>query len=342
MAHISFACLEDLAEIMNFINKNWRNGHVLAVDETLFLHEFYCSKNNRLNIAIARLEENNELVGIFCFLPYSLNTDCDLSGSMWMVLEDKSDEVLLGLKLRKYVIENVNHRFFGTPGPGIQTRLIYQTLRMDWFRMKHYFVRNAKNNSNLIGKFPSNLTPVDPTPYEASICLVNSDCIENFPFHKFSHIAPLKDAWYLGQKYLHHPIHNYHVYHLQDIDKECLFICRIQKFQNSKVYRMVDFIGEENLMPLVVSFLQNYITENDCEYVDFLSHGFDPKIMKLSQWQEVDFESNEIIIPNHFGPFKRDNIPVYCVSDRNPSLKVRFCKADGDQDRPSFYKKSRN
>ena len=46
-----------------------------------------------------------------------------------------------------------------------------------------------------------------------------------------------------------------------------------------------------------------------------------------------------MIIPNHFEPFERKNIDIYCAFKSNYKNKIiRLFKGDGDGDRPSILK----
>jgi hypothetical protein len=57
--------------------------------------------------------------------------------------------------------------------------------------------------------------------------------------------------------------------------------------------------------------------------------------LKQAGMNSLNFDSTEVIIPNLFEPLVRENIPVNCIADRT-SGNYRQCRADGDQDRPSF------
>lgn len=336
MATISIASTDDIPDIMNYLDKSWRKDHILAQNRELFEHEFTCPKTGEINFSIARSDETNEVIGVFSILPFSLADEGDLAGSLWKVDEDKSDERMLGLKLRSHLLDHRPHKFFGTPGPGLQTKTIYSMLRMNWYRMDHYYIRNEKRSDYKIAVFSSYDLAHSYKGKTSQLKTVSLEEIESFPFQNYQNIAPLKDSWYIKHRYLDYPIHDYDVYRIDKADKSCLFVCRLQKSQGSSVYRMVDFIGDESLMPEVCSSLYNYIVEQDCEYVDFMAQGFENSAMNEAGWSILDIDGEGTIIPNWFGPFVRKNVPIYCIADRKTDRQVRLCKADGDQDRPSF------
>lgn len=106
------------------------------------------------------------------------------------------------------------------------------------------------------------------------------------------------------------------------------------KTTTASAYRVVDFYGEESLMPNILSALAQKMVEEGDEFLDFIGHGFDPDLMQQGGMMRLDFESKEWVVPNFFEPLLKQNVPVYCVSDKT-DLQFRQCKADGDQDRPN-------
>ena len=63
--------------------------------------------------------------------------------------------------------------------------------------------------------------------------------------------------------------------------------------------------------------------------------GYDQALLMNAGFHQVSFESSDLVIPIHFSPFVDKNIQINFFIDTNQLEKVRICKADGDQDRPS-------
>ena len=146
---------------------------------------------------------------------------------------------------------------------------------------------------------------------------------------------PIKDLKYIEKKFYNNPIHKYDIY-IVKIDNEIIniFICRAFSCDSSSAYRLVDFYGDENYMNTITQFLYQQLIENNYEYVDFISSGFNIQNILASGFRRLDFEG-DIIIPNYTNPLVKENIPIYCVSDKTNNYIFRQCKADGDQDRPN-------
>ena len=135
---LSQATIEDTRGLMEFMDKVWKKDHILSKDKELFLYEF--QEENYLNIIIAK-DEKESIVGIFGFIKYNSSSLPDIAGSLWKV-DPNIKEPLLGLRLREYFVKNIPHRFFAAPGAGLQTKPIYKVLKMNWHRMKQYYIVN--------------------------------------------------------------------------------------------------------------------------------------------------------------------------------------------------------
>jgi len=133
--------VEDAPAIMRFMGEHWRKGHILSLSRELLLHEF--AEGNLLNFALAWRDDR--LVGLFGFIRYNQRPVPDLAGSLWKVIASEKTP-LLGIRLRRFVMDNVPHRFFAAPGAGPQTRPIYQIIGLEWKTMDHWFMLNPERN----------------------------------------------------------------------------------------------------------------------------------------------------------------------------------------------------
>ncbi len=331
----SFASCDDIDNLIRFIDTYWKNNHILVRNRELFLYEF--KEGNKINFALAK--RGRSIVGIFGFLKYSNQDYPDIAGSIWKVLETESVP-MLGIKLRNYVIKNIPHRAFVAPGAGIKTRNVYKLLKMNWHEMNHYFILNPNLSEYKICKLsktyiPKTVINTDLTGIDIKLISCVSE-IESFDFNKYKIFAPFKDLHYFVKRFIKYPEYNYDVFALFNghrISSMC--VCRSAEHLDRKVYRIVDYYGDESHISLFTKYLYNFIIQNNYEYIDFVCNGFDSNNLFNAGYSKLNFKENEIVIPNHFKPFIRDNIQIYANSDRIDGLKIRICKADGDQDRPN-------
>lgn len=335
---ISFATIQDTKRIMDFLGEYWKKDHILSKNKELFLYEF--QEENRLNFAIAK-DEDGTILGLFGFIKYNSLVVSDLAGSLWKVRDDCKIPIL-GLKLREFTIKNIPHRFFAAPGAGIKTKPIYQIIKMDWNKMMQYFVPNDTMKEYHILKLNDSLKKysINKKVENKNIKIskiVDIDELKDFDFNKYKNIVPFKDFQYIKKRFIGYPIYSYDIYKVEKENEIMnIFICRTVKYNSSKVYRIVDFYGDEDYMKNITNFLYRFIVTNGYEYYDFVCHGFDENKLLNAGFNKLDFES-EIIVPNFFEPFVQKNVPVYCVSDKIEDIEMIFrqCKADGDQDRPN-------
>lgn len=336
MTTIRFASVDDTCRLMNFMHHHWRADHILSRNETLFRYDF--QEGDRLNMAIAT-DADDEIIGLFGFMKYNSLPVPDLAGSLWKVIEGSS-EPLLGLRLRRFVMSNVDHRYFAAPGAGLQTRPIYRTIDVDWLEMEHYYLRNPAVSESRLSCAPAHATSLPSLRGKRTYqmrAVEDPVSLVSFPFLRFATYGPLKDLAYVSRRFFRHPIYRYRLFQLSlGTNAVNLVVCREVAHGGGRALRMVDFFGDERHMPAVVAGMCDLMSREGHEYLDFVCAGFDPKVMRSAAWQCLDFGNDQIIVPNYFEPFVRSNVRVYAVADRHASIRPRLCRGDGDQDRPNF------
>lgn len=340
MIEFSLAVIDDAEAVMGFIDRYWRKDHILATDRRLFLYDF--QEGEALNFGLAR-DQRGQIVGIFGFMKYNSLPVPDIAGSFWKVLE-QPDSPMLGLRLRKFVTRQVAHRFFAAPGAGLQTRPIYRAIGMHWHRMQHYYRLNPASGKSILACVPPT---VKSKAWSAKIRseasrfhlrrLVDPAELASFDFAAHSTIVPFKDAAYLRRRFFEHPVYRYDVFGLEAAGAGLLnlIVTRRVGHAGASALRIVDFYGSADSMEVILHHLDAVMIEAGDEYVDFVCHGFPPELMTQAGFQCLDFQSDEVVVPNYFEPFEKKNVPVYCVSDPPGALTFRQCRADGDQDRPN-------
>lgn len=331
-----FATLDDLPALMAFMDEHWRKGHILAKSERLWLHEF--SQDGFLSVGIAK-DNLGQLLGIFGYIPYNQNALPDIAGSLWMVTNAAQQQFpMLGIQLRDFVIKSVPHRFFAAPGAGLQTRPIYQVIRMNWHRMQQYFWLNPDITKPKLVKVAANFTQLPMPLADNTLSLqriTDHRQIADFDFAPFNCILPFKDARYVRHRFFEYPYFDYEVYAVsKNAAWTNLVVCRRAEAEGRTALRVVDFYGLETYLPDILNLLSELARKHQDEFVDFVCHGFDAQHFLKAGWTALDFDQEALVVPNFFEPFLLKNVPVYCVSDAT-DFPYRQCKADGDQDRPN-------
>jgi hypothetical protein len=334
---IRFADIDDADKIMMAIKNHWDANHILALNKDFFLYIFAGDKNS-LNFVIAEDKNTDEIAGFLGYIRYTSSLPCDIGTVMWQALEGKGN--FLGLKMFLFLVSKdcFNHIF--SIGINPKTIPIYQYLRYYIGKLDHYY-RIMDKKSFMIAEIKSRIIlPVSSSEFE--IVLVN----DIFSFRKVfeffisstERIFPIKDINYFCHRFFEHPVYSYKIFFINSKrtkESKAFFVCReVEQFE-TKVLRIVDFIGDEEYFAGISMELQNLMDQNNYEYIDCYSYGISGKTMNRAGFvKRIDDDSN--IIPNYFEPFTRKNVDIWFFINRLDN--IRLLKADADQDQPRIFK----
>ena len=333
MSDIQFASIDDVDEIMNFIHHHWKKNHILSQDKDFFLYEH--QDGNRINFVCHR-DENNNLDGILGFVKSSTNNS-DIATVIWKVLNNKKHP-MLGVELFNYLRNSKLYNVLLSPGINKSTIGIYKYLGIYTNYLQHFVLINYEMKKFKIAKildkkYLRTFNFLENNKYQ--LRLLNENEVI-FDFERYKENIPYKDKSFFLKRYFNHPIYVYEIYGIFKKSKiDSLLVMRASSANGSKVLRIVDFIGEQEGFQFITHKLYKKIFEEGYEYLDFLCFGFDKKLLINSGFQKHNINSTDLIIPNYFSPFISENIQINFFVDTNKLKKIRICKADGDQDRPS-------
>ena len=340
---IRLARADETAEIMDFLDKHWKKGHILSVNKELFNYEFLDKDEVTLHIIIAKNKVNHKICGMSGFLLCSDTEDTakkDIWGSIWKVVNEVGILPFLGIELIKRLKLIYPHRYNIGIGINKNTSAVIRKVAFKEFvaKMKHYYLLNEtmlEDNSFKIAKI-SHKPIRECTDIKAEPVIIKR--IYNIEETASSFIpdkeaVPYKDLWYINKRFFLHPIREYMVYEITSRENEAkaLIVLREESFSKSKSLRIVDYIGEQGLFSSLGEFLENLVRSENYEYIDLYTCGFEEKYIFSAGFSERT-EDDANIIPNYFSPFVAENIDIYV---RSPYENTVFMKADGDQDRPN-------
>lgn len=335
---IRLANMDDIPMIMKFIDEHWRKGHIMAVDRELFEYEFV--HEDKVNFVLAIEKNGKTLEGIFGFLncSYTQNDNKkDIWGSMWKVLDGNMP--LLGIELAKRVIELTGCRVQigngANPNTTVPLRKIF--FREKTAKMKHYYMLNSECTDFKIAIIREKKLGIPKHNSDKKIKRLNSieEVKKLFDLKYNEEYIPFKDYAYIDKRYFKHPYYNYDVYGIMNNENiEALLVLREVETNNSKVLRIMDYIGKQSIFAGLNNFFVKILKENEYEYIDFYVLGFEENAISDAGFVER-IENDENIIPNYFEPFLQQNVEIWThYKDDNTT----FFKADGDQDRPNKIK----
>jgi hypothetical protein len=332
MLDIRLAKIMDVNNIMKFIHNHWKEDHILSKDKDLFLYEY--QDDNMINFVIA-IDNKNNIYGILGFIKSS-NSNSDIWAAMWKAIKH-DDHPMLGVELLEY-LRNINkYNRLTCIGINSETIPIYHYLGIYTHYLNQYVIinKNIQNFNILRVEDLESIKEIDfieNTQY-SFIPLEEDELSFNFDNQKY---IPHKGKDYFIKRYFNHPVYNYIVY---GIYKEklltSLIVTREVVVNNSKILRIMDYIGDENDMIYISKYIYQVVVDNGYECVDFMCYGFDEKNLEKAGFILIDLDSSDLIVPNYFSPFVQENIKINFMADTNEISKLRICKADGDQDRPN-------
>jgi len=329
---IKFATMDNTNSIMKFIDTHWKENHILSKDRELFLYDYQDTK--RINFVIATDNENN-IYGILGFIKSSKDTN-DIWAAVWKVIKHDKHP-MLGIELLQYLRESKEYNILTCVGINTDTIGIYTYLGIYTNYLDQYIITNSNIEIFNILKIEDNNTLkkinfIEDNQYQ----LIELNKVDfDFDFDK-NQFIPHKDKNYFVKRYFNHPVYKYKTYGVYEESLlNSLIVTREVKVGDSSILRIMDYIGDENDIVYVSKYLYQIVIDKDYEYIDFMCYGFNEETLSKAGFRKINLESDEIIAPNYFSPFIQENIKINFMADTKEINKLRICKADGDQDRPS-------
>ncbi len=328
---IRFAKLSDVDAIMNFIAQNWKKDHILSINKSFFLYEY--AFNEQVNFAIAINQLNNEIVGICGFIKNSeLLEGSNIWGSIWKVI--KTDNPMLGINIIEFINKKSGCKTFSSCGIAKKTIPIYDYLRFKTGKLNHYYKLNNQIDFKIaIINKKSILNIEEISQFKIFLFTDFLELSKKFIRLESKNNSYDKDNWYIEKRYFNHPIYKYKIFGILNNEINSILVAREILINESKILRIIDFIGNLSDINHIGKAIENLIQKNNYEYVDFYCNGIDEKILFNAGFC-INNINDTNIIPNYFEPFVQENIDIHffttCIND------FIVFKGDGDQDRPSF------
>lgn len=327
---IRFAVYEEIEEIMSFIDRHWKRGHILGCNRDFFEYEHVI--NGHVTYLIAKSKETKKIDGIIGYLPASNDTEkLDIWGVVWKTTQNAMP--MLGIELIKRLEQYTKARTVLGVGANPKTAvpLLRRLLHYKIGKMKHFYMLSDRDEYKIACIKEQKKGIISHQEVTKAIRLDNFESLEKvFDFDICKNDIPYKNGWYVKRRYFQHPIHKYEIYGLSVKDEvEALLVLRRQEYQGRVAIRIVDYIGRQELFGGLSVWCKELLHET--EYIDMYCLGFEEEfILQAGFVERVEDDVN--IIPNYFSPYECKNVDIYVDSSSDNCL---FFKADGDQDRPN-------
>lgn len=325
---IRFANHEDIPRIMRFINEHWKKDHILSRDSRLF--EFQHCWGKEVSFVLSE-NEQGKIDGVLGYIPYDVK-ERDVMLALWKAL--KSTDSMLGIKILRFLQQDPSVKTISAPGINPKTQPIYRFLGLHTGKMRHWyrlsrdeeykiaFIRDAEIPAGIKSRNDAIVAE-----YDRFSQLVSEFQIENYLRYEN---RPYKSMDYIERRYFQHPVFQYRKYGIKCGRRHLLLIFRVQHFNGSNCLRLVDGIGDLELLPYFTNTIDKTMISLKCEYVDIYETGIEKEFMLSGGWKLTEESDN--VIPEYFAPFEQRNIDIYYMS---AIPNVVLFKGDGDMDRPN-------
>lgn len=330
MITIRRAEMDDIPNIMRFIDEHWKKGHILARDREFFEWQFV--DDEEVNVYIGVDVENGVIYGMEGTIRYNRTDNPDVSGSVWKTI--RSENAFLGTEIEEYLVKDLNVRYGCSAGMSRRALKIYQALGYNTCSMDHYY-RLGDWSEYHIAKVKHKMIPphgvgqYDLEPFdslEEMKKIISETDLKNGVMSK--------DYYYIEKRYFRHPIYRYEFW---KVVNECgisnsVIVTRDEWVENNRVCKIVDFYGCVEDLSHITGAIDKLIQERRYEYVDIYSFGVSVDIYERAGFVRCDSDHVNII-PNYFHPFEQRNVELMLVDPMAEGL--RLFRGDGDQDRPN-------
>ena len=316
-----------LTKFRDFIKKNHSKNHIFVKSKKVL--DYFYKNGKDYNFYLAR--HNQSTLGVQGYISFN-KFDKKITKTAFLAYWRVSKSNIPGIGFRLFSkIKKLNFNFLGVVG--INDNLIsyhkWQGFKVG--KLSHfYFVNNQyKGKKNL--KYNTNKKFIIK---KLKITKLNKKKIISIKKKIFEFQYPVKSNKYLIKRYLNNPFYNYFIYSLDNDNMQLILVFRLIKFNNTKIIKLVDLIGNDKLVKYIGSSLDLLLKKYEAEYLDFYSYGIKTQCLMSAGFKNR--HTSKEIIPDHFEPFKKKNIEINYGFISKFKRNIRLCKGDGDMDRPSI------
>ena len=317
----------EIGEAMTFIERHWKQGHILAHDLRLmdFLH-----RNPEGNYNIVLAGRGDDITGFLGVIPVShfdpaLTPEKDTWLAVWKNVGGPGD----GLAL----FQEATARFETVGSIGINAKVakLYKVLGFQLGELEQYYIPNEKTETFRIAVLPPG--EYAGPPKEAELVMLSPREMAASGVEGYYH--PLKSLTYFENRYVKHPYYRYLFAGVREPgEKSCrgIIVIRPININGSRCLRIVDVLGDMDSWGSIGGAVRQLLEQTGAEYIDCLNYGIPEGVFRRHGFRKVD---GDHVIPNYFEPFVRENVSIKLAILNRKNVPYVVFKGDSDQDRPN-------
>lgn len=329
----------DRQAVISFVNANF-DWKLPLINRPEWFEYYYCG--TRLQFALA--ERAGRLLSVVGYIPANSSEAPDIWASVWVAAKGENG---VGLELMNALPGLVGARIVACNNIRANTCAFYRFLGWQAGRIPHYY-RLAKRESAAAYRLAKPALPAgaDAAHFAPEILPAGGDLaldrvsgvmrLESLGMPATPH-TPRKDIGYLARRYFSFPHMEYNVWSVHDGRSLLAYLVTntVMSGESSDipVLRIVDFIGEDAVLPRIGGAIDALLAKTGAEYADCYCAGIPAAIFAAAGFTERR-EGDGTVIPNYLTPPLCENTEYYYFVNQ-PEGFVLF-KADGDQNRPNL------
>lgn len=332
------ASIEDVDNIMKFINDEWRENHILARDKEFFLWQYGRSEYgdyDNINVVLMT-DKKNKILGMMGFIPYSNNKDNLQSSSAITKVKSGMAIPLAGIELmrRRFQLVGDHIDFEYGSNPVTIVPILKNVFKRQTGVMQQYYMLNPELSEYHIAKVEQpNYNEYEKNGNELVEYTEFQDIESVYDFEPSYDRMSYKSPQYIKKRFFEHPIYYYKKWKIVSEEGQIsgLLFGRELCIGSDKILRLVDFRGDLEELGRLGEALHSVMRQEGYEYIEMMVSDLPKELMAQSGFSLLDPDGN-IVIPHYFEPYVRENIKLYYQKSQD----IVIFKADGDQDRPNY------
>lgn len=323
---------EEAGRVIDFINSHF-DIRLALVNLPEFFDHYYRTEDT-LQFALA--EEEGEILAAAGYILANRAPQPDIWVSVWVAKKGCNG---VGLELMNALPGLTGARVVACNNIRPETCVFYRFLGWTAERIPHYY-RLAPRAQYRLAQPPAGYAPL---PVGGDLTLepvADPTALAALGLPPTGH-TPSKDLWYITRRYFTYPHRRYDVYSVQENGRLLAYLMvnlvdaywDDETLPHEKVLRIVDFIGEDEILPRLGKALDELLLSTGAEYADCYCWGIPDSVFAAAGFTQR-LEGDGAVIPNYLTSVLPANTE-YCFFTNQPEGFVLF-KADGDQDRPNI------